>query len=101
MILEFNWKVKNLGGEETRVIAKNGLLTVFDFSSAKEKPYLDKKRDWARSIIKDGKIEPDETDAKKIIEWIDTADNVYDFIKIALRSYIQERIDQCTPKDKK
>jgi len=92
MILEFNWKVKNLGGEETRVIAKNG---------AKEKPYLDKKRDWARSIIKDGKIEPDETDAKKIIEWIDTADNVYDFIKIALRSYIQERIDQCTPKDKK
>lgn len=98
MKLDFNFKVKDLTGEVSRLDGVKAMLDIFNFSSTVDDTYHDKKKDWAKELKADGTLsDVDKTDAKKLQEWILKAAGVFDFVKIYLRDYIDERVKLTWP----
>jgi hypothetical protein len=100
MKLDFNDHLKNLRGLSQGVKAVDAIQSVLEMGSTQDERYLDKKKEWAKSLDKTGTIEIDKVDAEVLKDWIINS-SLVDYAKIYLKEYIKDRIAAAVPESKK
>jgi hypothetical protein len=100
MKLDFNFKLNDSNGFDAGV-AHDTLVRILDKGNNSDDTYLKKIGNWTKDIKKTGIIDVDEIDAQQLYALVSNCPFTFNFAKIALRNYIEKRIEQSKSNGKK
>ena len=100
MKLDFNFPLADFE-DRPAGLAKDTVLRILQTGNTDDVTYLNKIKEWKTPLKNKGVIDDiDRVDAQALLNIITRCPITFNFAKIALREYVQKRIDASDVKDK-